>query len=83
MKEIWKYGLSSGKYSLQVPTQSSVLSVGIQDGDIMIWMKVSHNSRQVTKEFNVYMTGEPFNDEFHRYIGTVQSNGIVNHVFEV
>lgn len=69
------------KNVIELPIGSTILSCQEQDGRIAMWAMVT--DRAVTERiFCVYATGEMFDAEHKNYIGTVQRNGLVWHIFE-
>lgn len=86
MKVIWKFGLTpergSDRCMLPLPCDREVLSVGSQDGGVVIWAAVDpDDSRYEVAQFVIAGTGEPLPTGVRR--GTVQMpDGFVWHVFE-
>lgn len=83
MKAIYKYPLGIGeKKSVLMPQDATVLTVQIQAGGPTLWALVDPNAKLVKRVFHVIGTGWPKEFLSERYIGTVQSDGFVWHVFE-
>lgn len=94
MSEIWKFTMTGPETAFRMPFGSTVLSVGIQEDDIVIWAEVDIPSAAVTRRFAAYNTGVEL-PGFVRidargiagtraFVGTVQMpSGIVWHIFEV
>lgn len=85
---IWKFKVDPICNTIDdFPITHRILSVGEQDGDIMLWALVDPNGPAKTKQLTVLGTGwhGHFMDGImeKRFIGTVQmQNGLVWHVFE-
>jgi len=81
---IYKYTLDQARMILSMPRGAIVLSVGVQNGVICLWVLVEPLAEFTQRAFRWYGTGQPI-DEYGRYIGTVQVSGLgfVWHVFEV
>jgi len=84
---IWKYilTLSGEPQEFHVPIDSKWLTVDIQDHDIVIWAECNVERDKEPRILQIYGTGnEIHEDEYRRhYIGTVQLDGYVWHIFEV
>jgi len=85
-RSIWKYTLSVvGKQDISMPKGARVLAVQPQGDQICMWALVKVDSPKKMYTFYMYGTGhEHFSDgdEFREYIGTVQMESLVWHVFE-
>jgi len=80
--------LPIGLNTMQLPTQCSILSVGEQNGDLMMWVKLDPDRPKGTYEIAVVGTGWPAPKDdwetgiYWQFIQTVQmSDGLVWHVF--
>ncbi len=86
MRVIHKYVMDSRDFEAEMPSDSQVLSVQMQGDLPSIWVMVDPNidTRRV-RHFISFNTGQDFfyDPPALRFIGTVQSEGIVNHIFEV
>lgn len=83
-KVIFKYSITAG--SITVPKGSTVLSTGIQAGDLKVWvLQPTPAEDQETEQIDLYYVGTGWDvshDPKDAFIGTVQdSNGFVWHVF--
>lgn len=83
---IWKFVID-GEGLIEIPCTHRCLSVGEQEGRIVMWAIVDPTTRPVPKQISVIGTGwqgwtmDGINAK--RFIGTVQmSDGLVFHVFE-
>ena len=84
MKTIWKYSLSNSR-KVEMPKGATVLSVGMQFGDIRIWALVESDMSKEERVFEVYDTGTPITGNLGKLIGAVQLAGgeFIVHVFEI
>lgn len=87
MKTVWKYELKpADTVELELPAGAKPLSVGEQDGHMMLWVVVDPNAPTTTKRrFRFAGTGHPIERVMApwTFIGTVQfKNGLVFHVWE-
>lgn len=87
--KIWKQKLKvTDVQKILVPEGTEILSIAVQNGEICIWEKVPSNffwSPEAMFEerlIDIFGTGNPMEDYEGRFIGTVQLNGFVWHVFE-
>lgn len=80
---IWKYNLKYGTNKIEMPRLSGIISCGIQNDEIVIWVLVDQPTPETeTRVFDVVFTGEAF-EYAHYYVGTVQdSRGLVYHIFD-
>ncbi len=81
--QIWKFPLDIEQdvALVEAPAEAQALSVQVQDGQTVVWMKVDPNEPTVSHYFRVIGTGD---DVVHvgRFIDTVQVGGYVWHIFE-
>ena len=64
-----------------MPKDAEILCVQIQGGFPRLWVKVDTEKDEIFRAFRFYGTGSDiFRDEI--YIGTVQLDGFVWHLFE-
>ena len=82
---VWKYPLDwhpgSNQY-VELPLGSEVLHFASQDDIATIWCRVDTNIEAMERRaFSIQFTGAPFSGG--DYIGTVQKDGYVWHLFEV
>ena len=90
MKTIYKYTLElTNRQTIQVPVGAETLHVGIQRGQICVWILIDLNPdvqdvEMGNKVFHIFGTGNPTTKELEdkRYIGTVQLDDYVWHIFE-
>ena len=88
-KVIYKYKIDDEDYAdprIKLPAWSKILYVGVQKGDIYIWALIDKDenlSEYVT--FRIVATGEDMEQYFlnsHDYIGTVQIESFVWHIYK-
>jgi len=87
LKTIWKYNLIAGNYMkniIEMPKNGEILSVQNQYNEIVLWIKINTNNKTEERRFIIYGTGDniKFSSENINYIGTVQMDIDVWHVFE-
>lgn len=85
MNAIYKYPLTAGITTVEMPTNSKVLSVMEQHNAVVLYAVVDINSPVVGRSFYTAMTGFtlPFNINKEQFIGTValDQGSFVCHVF--
>ena len=83
---VWKYVLKAEEtQDIEMPKDYSVMSVGVQDDDIVIWVLVDplYKDTEICR-VKTYGTGWPMNADSDRYrfVGTSQiKSGLVFHIF--
>jgi len=85
MKIIHKYQLLNETHSINVPEGAEILSVQTQNNVPCIWMLINPKETKFDiRTFSMYGTGNTFNQDGKKYIGTVQLDGgsSVMHIFE-
>lgn len=84
---IYKYPLKLGATTLTMPLVADILCVQIQNHLICLWAEVADpDGPSKSREFVVLGTGHDIPERAgtsRMYIGTVQHNEFVWHVFEV
>jgi hypothetical protein len=66
-----------------LPVSAQILSVGIQKDEMVIWARVEYpNEPKRARQLIVGNTGVALPFTNGRFIGTVESSGVVWHVFE-
>lgn len=85
MVTIHKYQFEiSDRVEIEMPCGASVLSIQLQDGKPTVWAMVETTYSAETRVFRIYGTGHKL-DLFAtegRYLGTIQLEGFVWHIFE-
>lgn len=81
--KIYKYALLVEDYQeLDLPLGARVLSVGVQAGEIVIWVLVDETAAPAKAGFWIRSTGHDATGmSFVRFLGTVQHGPLVWHVF--
>ena len=85
LKTIYKYPLTiTDRQDVEMPTGSRLLSVGEQEGQLILWVAVDTNKPTISRCIVIVGTGNPAKNIVDSpFIGTVQmSNGLVWHVFD-
>lgn len=83
MKTIYKYQIEIADGQLiRMPKGATILTVQLQDGKPYLWAKIETGNPNVVRSINMFGTGNPISDAPLDYIGTIQLNGFVWHVFE-
>ena len=84
MKRIYKYELPlKDKPIIAMPYGAEILSVGEQEGEIVIWAQVDVDNPEIDKYFLIFPTGAEMICGIKSFIGTVQmKSGLVFHVYE-
>jgi hypothetical protein len=98
MMEILKFEIPLvGNFTLELPPNSTVLSVQIQRNVPVIWVMGNYEQPWTTRKFTLRVTGMKYDSNFtmspnprfenglERYIGTFQLNdgNFVGHLFEI
>lgn len=83
MRAIYKYELAR---TIQLPIDSQVLKVGIQNGIMQIWVLVDPNQKETSqRNFEIIGTGHPFEFDYltHTYIDSLFDGPFVWHIWEI
>ncbi len=81
---IWKFPLPiADEIEVDMPGFSLNLAVQLQGNDIFLWAIVDPDTPKIPKRFCIVGTGHPFNPSNKLYVGTVQKDGFVWHIFEL
>jgi hypothetical protein len=82
MMTIWKYSLTLlDEQQIQIPEGAKILSVQIQNDEICIWALVDTERPKETRSIGIIGTGNPCWCPNWNYIGTVQQDAFVWHIF--
>lgn len=83
MKQIiWKYPFQiEDRFEIEMPEGAQVLTAQMQGSTPCLWALVNPEAPKTIRKFFVYGTGHEIGEEGIAYIGSVQSNGFVWHVF--
>jgi len=84
---VLKYHLVRRDMTVDLPWGTQVLTVGVQQGGVVLWAAVPETPDvvPVPRRFITVATGERFHEQSFNegYIGTVFPGDLVFHVFEV
>jgi len=83
MRVIYKYELTQ---TIQLPIDSQVLKVGMQNGIMQMWVLVDPNEKQTSqRNFEIIGTGHSFEFDYltHTYIDSLFDGPFVWHIWEV
>lgn len=83
MKCIYKYPLElTDRQEIEMPSGAQMLSVQFQGGLLCLWALVHKDRSKATVVVRIFGTRNPAEDaDSVEYVGTVQLNGLVWHVF--
>jgi hypothetical protein len=83
--EIWKFPLGNGgKQEIIMPKGAEVLTVQTQQttGHACLWAMCDPDGERQVRTFHVVGTGQEMPKDFGRYVGTIQQEIFVWHIFE-
>jgi hypothetical protein len=83
MRVIYKYELTQ---TIQLPIDSRVLKVGMQNGIMQMWVLVDPNQKETSqRNFEIIGTGHSFEFDYltHTYIDSLFDGPFVWHIWEV
>lgn len=87
MRVIYKYTLSLiDRQNIEMPTGYEILSIGVQGSNLVLWAMVDPEMKETKVPIEINGTGNgfvEFEGEEKKYIGTVQLEFFVWHVFEI
>jgi hypothetical protein len=86
MKTIYKYRIPMlDSFTIAMPKGAKVLhfSIDQKDGLMYVWAEINTYNGLVHKGFELIGTGNPIMSVIKKYIGTVQKDGFVWHLFEI
>ncbi len=86
-KAIWKFILPMNVggygYTMTMPEDAKILSIGIQDDNICIWAQVNpENTNTEPRHFFIVGTGHVIHYNKINFIGRVTSGAFEWHIFE-
>lgn len=82
--KVWKYVMPERDCRIEVPKGARILSCQMQAQRFCLWFLIDEDQEETeSRRFVAVWTGRdiPFADLM--YLATVQSDGIVHHVFEI
>ena len=80
-KNIFKYELDPTGDWIAIQEGAEILSVGVQNSNIMMWALVDPERPMIQRKFNVYGTGHKIHYP-GKFIGTVFMDNLVFHVYD-
>lgn len=85
---IYKYILPlSTEFELSIPTGGRIVHFDINIDAPAIWVEIPTPDKQIppleTRKFSICGTGWLLEDDSYTYIGTIQLNNYVWHLFEI
>lgn len=82
-RKIFKYQLQGIEdEGIQMPKDAKILAVQMQGAAITLWAEVDEDNLMETRTFSIVGTGWTLKGLERKYIGTVQHNGLVWHIYE-
>jgi hypothetical protein len=87
VKTIWKYTLpfaenEYGACSMSMPTDSKIISVQVQNNNICLWAEVNLDKEFEDRKIVSVGTGKYIPEGNLHFIGTVQREQFVWHIYE-
>lgn len=82
--KIYKYELAKTPTQLiEMPLESKILDIQVQDGCLQMWVKVDASLKLVDVKIDSFWTGHDLPSDFYTgvYLATVQFEGLVWHFF--
>lgn len=84
MIAIYKYTFSGmSRDTLSMHSGAKILCLQMQNGVPCLWAQVDTSKYMENRDFKWYATGEPLPENPGEYIGTVQIQSFVYHLYEV
>lgn len=84
---VWKFPFANGNlftHTFSMPKGAEVLTVQTQNAIPCLWAVVDPDAPLGNREFEIRATGEKFEKNSDRYVGTYQEDSLDTwHVFEV
>jgi hypothetical protein len=72
------------QFCIKLPIRSEILSFQMQENNPCLWALVNEDNREEERFFKIYGTGNEIIDSRPmKFIGTVQINFMVWHLFEI
>lgn len=82
MVTIYKYPLKiTDEQQIELPEDVRILTVQMQGGKAYLWAMVDTDAEKVKRTIQIFGTGISVDPDGLAYIGTVQRDGFVWHVF--
>lgn len=85
MKHVQQYTLEMGRNRLNVPSGASMIGVGWNSGEVVIWSLERADNPRSEVEYFVAWTGDALPDGALWHVGSGQAplSGLAFHVFEL
>lgn len=82
--KIFKYPLEiTNVQSFPIPRGYKILHVGVQNDKLYLWTLIDQKQESDFAIIHIIGTGQEFDLSSHDYIGSVQMNQFVWHIFKV
>lgn len=82
--QIFKYELPvTDVVTVSMPKGAKILTVQPQRGAVTLWAEVDPTARRVDRRFQIVGTGNNFDPNGARYLGSAQTGIFVWHVYEM
>lgn len=78
---IYKFTIEESS-TIKMPMGAKILNIGLQGTQRAIWALCNRSMHLVGRNIVVKWTGRPFDCAGLNYIGTVESESIVSHIFD-
>lgn len=83
-KVIYKYALPDHHSTIDLPVDAIIRHVGLQNGNPFVWAEHDAETQQTApREIIAIATGEGFDSNGLRFLGTIMPGVLVFHMFEV
>lgn len=80
---IWKFTLAGPTSEIAMPAWAKIRSVGVQDDEIVLWAEVNPQSDDYYRIIHAINTGGSVRGiPTHKYISTVDVQGVVWHIYD-
>lgn len=83
MMTIHKFSTRAIVTTLQLPANAKPLSWQLQDGNKMLWVELDTDEPNINRVFEIFGTGNELGEANKVFIGTVQQNSFVWHLYEI
>lgn len=83
MDTIYKYPLQiTDVQRVLMPSGAKILCAQVQGDQVCLWAEVDTEKETEPRIIMIVGTGDPWRSDYYTYIGTVQLQGYVWHVYE-
>jgi len=80
---IFKYPLKTMVSIIEIPASAKILCVQMQHGVATIWVQLAKDDPTTKRSFAFVGTGSELPSQCKTYIGTIQDDGYVWHIYEI